>query len=169
MRRPLHPHRPYVVPRQRIERGSTAHGAISRARSVLLGLAVGDALGGPLEFLSATEIRTRFDGPLTDYIGGGWLSLEPGHSTDDTGLARLWPGRPRPGWAPLLSQPRTGKRVIDRIDLKLVDGREQRRHAPRPASSRNAGAFALSPRTERARRPSPAAHPAAPTRRRPTA
>ena len=39
-------------------------GTIDRARGVLLGLAVGDALGGPLEFLSAAEIRARYGGPV---------------------------------------------------------------------------------------------------------
>ena len=58
-----------------------------RARGVLLGLAVGDALGGPLEFMSAAEIRTRHRGPVDDYVGGGWLSLEPGQGTDDTAMA----------------------------------------------------------------------------------
>lgn len=60
---------------------------LDRARGVLLGLAVGDALGGPLEFLSADEIRARHGGPVRDYIGGGWLDLEPGRGTDDTAMA----------------------------------------------------------------------------------
>jgi len=60
---------------------------LDRARGVLLGLAVGDALGGPLEFLSAEDIKTRYDEPVRDYIGGGWLDLQPGHGTDDTALA----------------------------------------------------------------------------------
>jgi ADP-ribosyl-[dinitrogen reductase] hydrolase len=60
---------------------------LDRARGALLGLAVGDALGGPLEFLSADEIRGRHREPVRDYIGGGWLSLEPGHGTDDTAMA----------------------------------------------------------------------------------
>ena len=60
---------------------------LDRARGVLLGLAVGDALGGPLEFMSAAEIRARHRGPVEDYVGGGWLSLEPGQGTDDTAMA----------------------------------------------------------------------------------
>ncbi len=59
-----------------------------RARGCLLGLAVGDALGGPLEFLSADEIVGRHDGPVSDMVGGGWLSLRPGQVTDDTDMAR---------------------------------------------------------------------------------
>jgi ADP-ribosyl-[dinitrogen reductase] hydrolase len=62
-------------------------GKLDRARGVLLGLAVGDALGGPLEFMSAAEIRARHRGPIADYVGGGWLSLEPGQGTDDTAMA----------------------------------------------------------------------------------
>jgi ADP-ribosyl-[dinitrogen reductase] hydrolase len=60
---------------------------VDRARGVLLGLAVGDALGGPLEFLSASEIRARYGRPVDGYVGGGWLSLAPGRGTDDTAMA----------------------------------------------------------------------------------
>jgi ADP-ribosyl-[dinitrogen reductase] hydrolase len=49
----------------------------------LLGLAVGDALGGPLEFLDAKTIG-RKHGRVTEMIGGGWLKLQPGQYTDDT-------------------------------------------------------------------------------------
>ena len=52
-------------------------------RAVLLGLAIGDALGAPLEFMHAREISERF-GTVRDMIGGGWLNLEPGEGTDDT-------------------------------------------------------------------------------------
>jgi ADP-ribosyl-[dinitrogen reductase] hydrolase len=58
-----------------------------RARGGLLGLAVGDALGGPLEFRSAEQIVDRHGGPVSDMIGGGWLSLRPGQVTDDTDMA----------------------------------------------------------------------------------
>ena len=59
-----------------------------RARGCLLGLAVGDALGGPLEFVSAERIVDLHGGPVRDMIGGGWLSLRPGQVTDDTDMAR---------------------------------------------------------------------------------
>ena len=53
-----------------------------RARGALLGLAVGDALGVPLEF------SDRDTHPLvTEIIGGGPFSLEPGCWTDDTSMA----------------------------------------------------------------------------------
>lgn len=54
-----------------------------RIRGGLFGVAVGDALGATVEFLSQGEIRRRF-GCLTEIIGGGWLNLEPGEVTDDT-------------------------------------------------------------------------------------
>ena len=63
-----------------------SHRVLDRAIGTLLGLAVGDALGGPLEFLSADEIRARHGAPVRDYVGGGWLSLQPGHGTDDTAM-----------------------------------------------------------------------------------
>lgn len=57
-----------------------------RYRGCLLGLAVGDALGGPVEFMSAAEIR-EIHGQLREMTGGGWLDLAPGEFTDDTQLA----------------------------------------------------------------------------------
>ncbi len=50
----------------------------------LVGLACGDALGGPFEFRSRADIaREHPDGPR-EFTGGGWLSLAPGEITDDT-------------------------------------------------------------------------------------
>lgn len=49
----------------------------------LLGVAVGDALGAPLEFMSAEEIRSKYV-TVRDMIGGGWLNVAPGEITDDT-------------------------------------------------------------------------------------
>src|SRR5579863_7832912 len=53
-----------------------------RFRGVLLGAAVGDALGAPLEF---QEARAP-DHYLTEMIGGGWLKLAPGEWAEDTQL-----------------------------------------------------------------------------------
>jgi len=50
----------------------------------LLGLACGDALGGPVEFLSRSDIVARYPDGLRDFVGGGWLDLFPGEITDDT-------------------------------------------------------------------------------------
>jgi ADP-ribosyl-[dinitrogen reductase] hydrolase len=55
-----------------------------RRAGAILGLAVGDALGATYEFCSSREVP---DGPL-EMVGGGWLDLEPGETTDDTALAK---------------------------------------------------------------------------------
>ena len=41
----------------------------------------------PVEFLAVDEIVRRHGGPVSDMIGGGWLSLRPGQVTDDTDMA----------------------------------------------------------------------------------
>ncbi len=55
---------------------------IERYQGCLLGLAVGDALGASVEFLS----RGSFP-PVTDMQGGGAFNLDPGQWTDDTSMA----------------------------------------------------------------------------------
>ncbi|MBI5069345.1 MAG: ADP-ribosyl-[dinitrogen reductase] hydrolase [Deltaproteobacteria bacterium] len=57
-----------------------------RARSAFLGLALGDALGAPVEFMTADEIRAQH-GLLREMVGGGWLRLRPGQVTDDTEMS----------------------------------------------------------------------------------
>ncbi len=57
-----------------------------RARATLLGLAIGDALGATVEFMTASEIRARH-GVHRKLTGGGWLDLEPGQVTDDTEMS----------------------------------------------------------------------------------
>lgn len=54
-----------------------------RIHGALVGVAVGDALGGPLEFMTAETINEKH-GRVTEMIGGGWLNLKPGEITDDT-------------------------------------------------------------------------------------
>ncbi|AOT69716.1 ADP-ribosylglycohydrolase family protein [Geosporobacter ferrireducens] len=56
-----------------------------KIRGMLFGLALGDALGGPLEFMKQEDIRWKF-GIVEDMMGGGWLDLEPGETTDDTAM-----------------------------------------------------------------------------------
>ena len=58
---------------------------LERFRGCLVGLAVGDALGAPVEGLSRAEIEAQH-GRVTDMLGGGWLGLQPGVWTDDTGM-----------------------------------------------------------------------------------
>jgi ADP-ribosyl-[dinitrogen reductase] hydrolase len=57
---------------------------IDRYQGCLLGLACGDALGGPVEFQTREQIREAFPNGLRDFVGGGWLHLAPGEITDDT-------------------------------------------------------------------------------------
>ncbi|MCA9864018.1 MAG: ADP-ribosylglycohydrolase family protein [Thermomicrobiales bacterium] len=55
-----------------------------RYRGVLLGVACGDALGGPVEFQDRAAIAQRFPNGVREFVGGGWLDLDPGEITDDT-------------------------------------------------------------------------------------
>jgi ADP-ribosyl-[dinitrogen reductase] hydrolase len=57
-----------------------------RALATLLGAAVGDALGAPVEFMTPSEIRSKH-GTLRAMEGGGWLHLAPGQVTDDTEMS----------------------------------------------------------------------------------
>src|SRR5438270_270586 len=58
-----------------------------RARGVLLGQLVGDALGTTVEFSSRESIRRQFPNGLRDIVGGGPFHLLPGQVTDDSELA----------------------------------------------------------------------------------
>ncbi|MEQ1600738.1 MAG: ADP-ribosyl-[dinitrogen reductase] hydrolase [Methylophilaceae bacterium] len=62
----------------------------AKALGAYLGLAVGDALGAPVEFLTKREIAQH--GLHTEMTGGGWLKLKPGQITDDTEMS-LYLGR----------------------------------------------------------------------------
>jgi ADP-ribosyl-[dinitrogen reductase] hydrolase len=56
-----------------------------RARGAMLGLAVGDALGAPLEWLHPGQITARYGGPLRDMVASPpWAR---GEWTDDTAMA----------------------------------------------------------------------------------
>lgn len=57
-----------------------------RALGAYLGLAVGDALGATVEFMTAGEIRAQH-GVHRQLVGGGWLRLRPGQVTDDTEMS----------------------------------------------------------------------------------
>ena len=57
-----------------------------RALGAYLGLAVGDALGATLEFLTPNEIQHHY-GELRDIVGGGWLKIKAGDVTDDTQMS----------------------------------------------------------------------------------
>jgi ADP-ribosylglycohydrolase len=55
---------------------------IERYRGSLLGLAVGDALGAPIEFRQPGSFT-----PIDDMVGGGSFDVMPGQWTDDTSMA----------------------------------------------------------------------------------
>ena len=58
----------------------------SRAIAAYLGLAIGDALGATVEFMTPREIAAQYT--VHDTVrGGGWLRLKPGQVTDDTTMA----------------------------------------------------------------------------------
>ncbi len=57
-----------------------------RARAAFLGLALGDALGATVEFMTPGEIRAAH-GVHRELTGGGWLRLRPGQVTDDTEMS----------------------------------------------------------------------------------
>jgi ADP-ribosyl-[dinitrogen reductase] hydrolase len=57
-----------------------------RALGAFLGVAIGDALGATVEFMTAREIAAQYK-VHNQIIGGGWLNLKPGGVTDDTQMA----------------------------------------------------------------------------------
>jgi len=57
---------------------------LQRYRGALLGFAVGDALGAPLQYLSRSEVRSRHPRPLRELVAGGPLTRAAGAPTDDT-------------------------------------------------------------------------------------
>lgn len=59
---------------------------IQRAVGAYLGLAVGDALGATVEFMTPREIEHQY-GTHQEIVGGGWLRLKPGTVTDDTTMS----------------------------------------------------------------------------------
>lgn len=59
---------------------------IARAEAAYLGLAIGDALGATVEFMTPREIKHKY-GVHRDICGGGWLNLRSGNVTDDTTMS----------------------------------------------------------------------------------
>ena len=57
-----------------------------RAKGAYLGMAVGDALGATVEFMTPREIHAKH-GIHNKMVGGGWLNVKPGQVTDDTTMA----------------------------------------------------------------------------------
>jgi len=61
-------------------------GLVARAEAAYLGLALGDALGATVEFLTPREISYQY-GVHREIRGGGWLGIKPGQITDDTTMS----------------------------------------------------------------------------------
>ena len=59
---------------------------VERAQGAYLGLAIGDALGATVEFMTPREIQSQY-GVHRRIVGGGWLKLRPGQVTDDTEMS----------------------------------------------------------------------------------
>jgi ADP-ribosyl-[dinitrogen reductase] hydrolase len=57
-----------------------------RATAAYLGLAIGDALGATVEFMTPREIAAQYR-RHDQIVGGGWLRLKPGQVTDDTTMS----------------------------------------------------------------------------------
>lgn len=66
---------------------------LDRKRGCLYGLAVGDALGAPVEFKSKGSFA-----PVTEYRSGGPFGLQAGEWTDDTSLALALANSIGRGW-----------------------------------------------------------------------
>ena len=62
------------------------------AEAAYLGLALGDALGATVEFMTPREVTHQY-GTHRHLRGGGWVGLKPGQVTDDTTM-RLALGAP---------------------------------------------------------------------------
>ena len=61
-----------------------------RARAAFIGMAIGDALGATVEFMTKSEIASKY-GTHREIVGGGWLRLKPGESMTTFNLAEaLW-------------------------------------------------------------------------------
>lgn len=56
-----------------------------KIRGALYAHAIGDAMGATTEFMTAEEITIKY-GQVDDLIGGGWLDLNVGKTTDDTAM-----------------------------------------------------------------------------------
>jgi hypothetical protein len=69
------------------------HAPLSPVAGALVGSAVGDALGAPLQFGPAGQFTARFSlaarGAKTEMCGGGSLGWGPGEFADDTQMALL--------------------------------------------------------------------------------
>lgn len=56
---------------------------LERIKAAILGMAIGDALGVPVEFKSRSFLKAN---PITDMIGYGTYNQPPGTWSDDSSL-----------------------------------------------------------------------------------
>lgn len=71
----------------RIDWGASTDARLrDHAVAAYLGLAIGDALGATVEFMTPREIRDQY-GVHRNILGGGWLRLPKGRVTDDTEMS----------------------------------------------------------------------------------
>ena len=127
---------------------------MERVSGAILGLACGDALGAPIEFMDQLTVRRRY-GKLSEMIGGGpW---RPGEWTDDTGTALCVaegiledPVDPRPAVGRrLLEWSKSAKVVGSTVSAALVNYRssedwaEASRSTPQAKAGRATGNGAL--------------------------
>ena len=59
---------------------------MDRALGAFFGVAIGDALGATVEFMTAGEIAAKYK-VHRQIVGGGWLGIKAGRVTDDTEMA----------------------------------------------------------------------------------
>ena len=70
----------------KINRLGSEYTMLNKYKGCMLGLAVGDALGAPVEFLSLNAIRTEYGrAGITDF--DSWGEFKPGSYTDDTQMS----------------------------------------------------------------------------------
>jgi ADP-ribosyl-[dinitrogen reductase] hydrolase len=72
--------------RRRVAAPPSVSSLVDKARAAYLGMAIGDALGATVEFMTPKEIKHQY-GTHSDITGGGWLHLKAGQVTDDTTMA----------------------------------------------------------------------------------
>ena len=70
-----------------------ANTELDRKRGTLLGLAIGDALGAAIEFMSPGSFPE-----VTGYRGGGPHGLAPGEWTDDSSMSLALADSNCPSW-----------------------------------------------------------------------
>ena len=101
-------------------------------RGAMFGVAVGDALGAPLEFMSAKSIQQQH-GTVRDMIGGGWLNVLPGEVTDDTQMTLAVAHG-------IVDSPRDPIEAIGRYFVKWYNSspKDVALHAPVPYAARSA-------------------------------